>query len=288
MKYAIALFILLLAAPAWAQLGYSVPSAAPTATMKTPDMKTQDLPVNVKKTRTNQPSIRPDWYALFLLWAKANPSDVLRGLSAPPAFDNFAQFLACDWVRDFRQNDVAWPQRRTQIIQSFNERVKAPQSRFTLLARGTVGAYAPDAQAFEFRPLAGAAFPVTFNKTVQYGMEDDCPGNERIFPQPPWPNAFMIEFQNPDFIAALPMAAARAESFVSSFPKNDKGEYDRRVVLEIVFDVTAIEPPAAKPGGGDAQGVGVKATALAASVWRDTSMTQELARYGGAAPAAAR
>lgn len=285
MKHWVVLLSFLLVSPAWAQLAYDVPAAS---AKKPEEKKTETIPVVVKKTRTAEVSLRPDWYGLFLLWTKSHPADVLAGLRDAASFDNLTQFLACDWVRDFRQNDVAWPARQTQFVQKFNERALNPPARFQLLTRGTLGAYVPEQQQFVFRPLDGAAFGFAFPADKIYGVEDDCAPNDKSSPVPPWPREFVVAFKNPELIAGLKMPKDQAEFFIASLPKNEKGEYDRRVVLAVDFDVAGFETVPLRPLNGRAQPpVGVFANAVAAKVYRDNNLGQVLAEYG-TAPAAAR
>jgi hypothetical protein len=276
--------LLCVAAPAWAQLGYQ-PGAPASAAPGNPKTDAP-LPTVVKKTRTTATTVRPDWYALFLLWAKSHPNDVLAGLRDPKNFDNFTQFLACDWVRDWRQNDIAWPARQTQIVQKFNERTLNPQMRFKLLTRGVLGPYVPEQQQFVFHPLDGTVFGFEFPADKLYGMEDDCAqNNNRTAPEMPWPREFILGFQNPGLISVLPLPKDQAEVFISNLPKDAKGELDRHVVLEVELDVTGFEPEPLKSFGDSAHEnslppIGVLATARGAVVYADAKMTKELARYG--------
>lgn len=270
---------LVLAFPAAAQLNYK---NSGTNTPAVQD-KTADLAVHVKKTRGNETVVRPDWYGLFLLWAKATPSSVLPGLRDTATFENFSQFMACDYVRDFRTNDILWPQKQIAIVQKFNERVLNPQNKFRLLTRAVLGPYVTEQQQFVFKPLEGAAFSIKFPDDKIFGMEDDCEGGQKTVPQIPWPNEFLIGFDNPQFITALPMEKIKAQYFLDNLPKNEKGEQDRRLVVEVEFEVANFFPPAATQNGSQDRimppvHVGIKATR--AIIYADADRKKELARFG--------
>jgi hypothetical protein len=194
-------------------------------------------------------------------------------------------------VHDYRQNDVIWPARQTQIIQKFNGRVQNPQTHFKLLTRGVLGNYMPDQQQFVFHPLDSAAFEFQFPANLAYGMENDCPQTSNpLSPLAPWPKEFVLGFNNPGLITALPMPKDQAEFFVANLPKDSKGQYDRHVILEIEFDVTGFEPNQTKSAEISSDRklspVGVLATAQGAVIYSNTQMTKELARFGTVTPPA--
>ena len=264
------------AEPAAAQLAYQPNSQG---AVPAPDA----IQAIVKKTRSNEMPVRPDWYGLFLLWAKANPNDVLSGLRDAATFENFAAFMACDWMHDFRHNDVAWPQKQVQIVQKFNEHALNPQSHFRLLTYGVLGPYVAEQQQFVFKPLTGAAFDIQFPEGKIFGMEDDCLSNSKFKPQIPWPHAFLLGFANPDFITTLPMDKIKAEYFLNNLPKTEKGELDRRLVIEVEFEVAEFFPPAAVATPAQdrlAAPVHVGIIARRAIVYTDANRTKELARFG--------
>lgn len=278
MRLAVFLLLMgLLAAPALAQLDYHQggPSAPQLA-----EEKKQELAVRIKKTRANETSLRPDWYGLFMAWTKHHPGIVLSGLRDQGTFDNFTTFMACDRVRDFRSNDVVWPEKQVEIVQKFNQRALNPQTRFRLLTYAVLGPYVGEQQQFVFRPLDDTSFSIKFPDQA-FGIEDDCEtGGE---PLAPWPNEFVIGFKNPDFITALPMEKIKAEYFLSNLPKDKNGKVDRRVVVEIEFDVTGF------PAKSDAGEVGsdrrlrpvqTEITARRAIVYADNSRSKELGRFG--------
>lgn len=274
------LFLLLcslLAAPALAQLGYQQGEArqAPVE-----ESKHEDLAERIKKTRATETSVRPDWYGLFLAWAKMNPGEVLSGLRDQNAFNNFASFMACDWFRDYRSNDVTWPGKQVEIVQKFNERALNPQTRFRLLTYAMLGKYVNEQQAFVFHPLEGAAFSIRFPDDKNFGVEDDCEYKDR--PLTPWPTEFLVNFKNQEFITALPMDKTKAEYFLNNLPKNDKGELDRRVVIEIEFDVTAFKAPDndVRDTIRSLPAVRAEVTARRAIVYADSNRMRELARFG--------
>lgn len=275
------LFLLLcslLAVPALAQLGYQ---QGEVLQRPAEEPKREDLAVRVKKTRATENSVRPDWYGLFLAWTKMNPGEVLSGLRDQNSFNNFASFMACDWFRDYRSNDVTWPGKQVEIVQKFNERALNPQTRFRLLTYAVLGQYVNEQQAFAFHPLDGAAFSIRFPEDKNFGVEDDCEFKNRPFT--PWPIEFLVNFKNPDFITALPMDKTKAEYFLNNLPKNEKGELDRRVVVEIEFDVTDFKPPETNEGRDTNRllpAVQAEVTAHRAIVYADSNKTRELGRFG--------
>ncbi len=272
------LCLCLLAVPALAQLDYQ--QNAPKAPAPQAETR-EDLAVTIKKTRANEQTLRPDWYGLFVLWAKQNPGITLAGLKDPKSFDNFASFMACDWVRDYRANDVVWPEKQIGVVQKFNQRVLNPQTRYRLLTYAVLGPYVPDQQQFVFRPLDGADFSIKFSRSILYGIEDDCEGNATV--SPPWPNEFIVGFKNSDFITALPMEKIKAEYFLNNLPKDDKGVIDRRLVVEVEFDIVNFEKPKEVIGPGSKIPVPPVQTELVARraiVYADSNRTKELGRFG--------
>jgi len=268
----------------WAQLTYQTD---PNDIQSTPAIISKQDPIKVivKKTRGDEVSVRADWYGLFLLWAKAHPSETLSGLRDPGSFDNFAAFMACDWVRDFRANDITWPQKQIEIVQKFNGRVLNPPGRFRLLTYAVLGPYIAGQQQFVFKPLEGAAFNIKFPDDKIFGMEDDCttPNDHKTAPQYPWPREFLLGFMNADFVTTLPMESVKAEYFLNNLPKSDKGEPDRRLVVEIEFDVTNFFPsPADKIASNEKllPPVHVGITARRAIIYADANRTKELERVG--------
>jgi len=272
---AVFLFTCLFGAPAWAQLGYQPGPGA--------EKNQGEIQTITKKARGNETAVRPDWYALFLLWSKTHPSDVLSGLRDPATFENFSAFMACDWVRDFRHNDIAWPQKQVQIVQKFNEHALNPPGRFRLLTYGTLGTYIAEQQQFVFRPLDGSAFSIKFPDDKIFGMEDDCAstGQERPTPQVPWPREFLMGFLNPDFVATLPMDKTKAEYFLNNLPKDSKGQPDRRLVVEIEFDVTSFFPPNIISSNEKVlPPIDVGITARRAIIYANADRVKELERVG--------
>jgi hypothetical protein len=149
--------------------------------------------------------------------------------------------------------------------------------------------YVPEQQQFVFHPLDGAAFVFEFPADKIYGMEDDCGANAAMYPVAPWPSQFVLGFTNPDLITVLPMPKDTAEFFIAGLPKDEKGELDRHVVVEVEFDVTGFEPQPLKPIGQPANKnamppIGVLATARGAVVYTNAKQTKELARYGTVTP----
>ncbi|HCM83665.1 MAG TPA: hypothetical protein DIS76_03770, partial [Rhodospirillaceae bacterium] len=192
MKWIVSLILLcLLAAPALAQLDYQQGEKNNSPKQAAGSVERQDDPaVRIKKTRAEELTVRPDWYGLFMAWAQKNPGAVLAGLRDQNTFDNFASFMACDWVRDYRNNDVIWPQKQVEIVQKFNERALNPQTRFRLLTYAVLGPYVSEQQQFVFRPLDGAAFSIKFPTNKIFGIEDDCDG--KVVVSSPWPAEFVI------------------------------------------------------------------------------------------------
>lgn len=279
--------------PAQAQLSYQAgQGGAQDAPASANEKAIENLTVTVKETRGNETSVRPDWYGLFLLWTKANPTEVLSGLRDPKTFDNFTHFMACDWVRDYRANDVAWPARQTQIVQKFNEHVLNPQTSFRLLTYAVLGPYVAGQQQFVFRPLDNAGFAIKFPDDKVFGVENDCAASHAA-PQVPWPSEFVIDFSNPHFITTLPMPQDQAEIFLNNLPKDAKGEPDRRLVVEVELTgadfgpESALENKVPTPNNYAMPPVPVKFTAMRAIVYADKNRTQELMRYGFAPPSAA-
>jgi len=281
MRLIVALACVCLAAlPAWAQLTYQ------TDNQSTPAIISKEDPIKtiVKRTRGDETSVRPDWYGLFLLWAKAHPSETLSGLRDPSSFDNFASFMACDWVRDFHKNDITWPKKQLEIVQKFNERTLNPPNRFRILIYATLGPYIADQQQFVFKPLDNAAFDIKFPEDKIFGMEDDCnrPGDRKFSPQIPWPHEFLLGFMNADFITTLPMDTVKAEYFLNNLPKNDKGEPNRRLVVEVECDVTNFFSSSKDQNSGDKNlpPVHVGITARRAIIYTNESRITELGRMG--------
>jgi hypothetical protein len=272
------LLLVFCATPVWAQLTYEQNRNDTTASDIAKNQG--ELKLRVNRARATETVLRPDWYALFLLWAKNNPSSVLAGLRDQNTFDNFAGFIACDWVRDYRRNDVSWPQKQIEIVQKFNERVLAPQNKYRLLTYAKLGAYSSEKQQFVFQPLVGAAFSIRFPGDKLFGIEDDCGRDVKVNPGRPWPAEFVIGFKNPDFIAALPMDKIRAEYFLNDLPQNDKGEQDRRLVVEVEFTVSDFIPERDVTANPVMAPVKTNITATRAIVYADAERKKELARFG--------
>ncbi len=233
MRHLAVLIVLFACLPACAQgLSYNNGTAA---------AQKEALPTIVKKARGNEKNERPDWFGLFHIWTKDNATITLSGLRDPASFENLVQFYACDYTRDFRHNDVVWAQRQTAIVQKFNTLALNPQRRFRLLARGVLGPYDQSTQTFVFEPLKGAAYSFAFPTDKNFGIEDDCRINAAQ-PQDPWPAQFVITFGNPDFIGTLPMSATKAAAFLDALPKDNKGEIDRHIVIEIEMEITDFAP----------------------------------------------
>lgn len=271
------LLFCLFAVPALAQLSYQHNS--PGAATPQASAKSSDPALRVKKTRSTEKAIRPDWYGLFMFWAKNHPSEVLSGLKDPAAFDNFASVVACDWQRDYQNNDVIWPQKQVEIVQRFTERALNPQTRFRLLTYAMLGPYVAEQQQFVFRPLDNAAFSVQTQEDKLYGIEDDCEGRAVLLY--PWPGEFILGFKNIDFVTALPMEKAKAEHFLNNLPKKEDGGIDRRLVVEIEFELTGFEESNEAPVTTTSM-LPVKTWAAARRiiVYTDSTRTKELGRFG--------
>ena len=244
-------------------------------------------PINevIKKARGNETRVRPDWYALFLLWAKAHSADVQAGLRDSGSFDNFARFMACDWWRDHHQNDVSWPQKQLEIVQIFNQRALNPPSRFRMLTFAELGPYVAEQQAFVFTPLQGVAFQISFPSDMRFGMEDDCKLiPDKSMPATPWPSEFVVDFGNPEFIRSLPMPPLEAEYFLNNLSKDEKGKANRRVVVEVEVDVANFASPASvaktPSSGNNIERGHAKLQARRAIVYADEKRRKELARFG--------
>ena len=188
----------LMAGPAYAQLTYDRSNGgADKQTATSTDLKTQKvLKESVETLKQGQ---RVDWVSLFLLWYRTQTSVVTNALNIPAARDSFMHFVGCDSYILYQQNDVLWPQQQQAIINHANNASQNPVKRFRILLRAPLGAYNHQTQAFDFTPISGKGFNITFPEKTAFGVESNCE-NLSVIPRTPWPSVFQITFTNPEFI----------------------------------------------------------------------------------------
>ncbi len=222
----------LLAGPAGAQLTYDHrKNGNPIGT----DTDQQTQKVLKESVETLKQGLRADWVSLFLLWYRTQNSIVSTALNNPTSRDSLMNFLGCDFYTLYRQNDVLWPQQQQAILNHVNKSAQNPVKRFRMLLRAPLGAYNHQTSAFDFTPINAKGFNVVYPEKKGFGVESNCE-NYTVTPMAPWPNIFQVVFTNPDFIQTLPVPAEKAATLLQE-RRNDKGEIDRNIYMDIEMDV---------------------------------------------------